>query len=100
MAYYIYCYELDINKDEFRNGYHADHVVTATVGFDLTDKFGMYVEGVAVFPGEKTGDFVAQADIGWTYAPTENLQFDIGANFGMTDSAPDATPFLGVSIRF
>lgn len=93
-------YELDINKDEIGNGYHADHVFTATVGFDLTEKAGMYVEGVAAFPGEKSGDFVAQADIGFTYSPTDNLQFDIGANFGITESAPDVNPFIGVSIRF
>ncbi len=93
-------YEIDLNKDEAGGGYHADHVFTATLAFDLTDKLGMFIEGVAVFPGEKSGDFLAQADIGWTYSPTENLQFDIGANFGITDSAPDANPFLGVSIRF
>jgi hypothetical protein len=93
-------YELDINKNATGNGYHADHVFTATVGFDLTDKLGMYLEAVAVFPGQSEGDFIAQADIGWTYSPTENLQFDIGANFGITDTAPDAAPFLGVSIRF
>ena len=61
---------------------------------------GMYVEGVAVFPGTSAGDFVAQADIGWTYSPNENLQWDIGANFGLNDAAPDFNPFLGVSIRF
>ena len=93
-------YELDINKDELGSGYHADHVFTATVGFDLAEKLGMYIEGVAAFPGKKSGDFVAQADIGWTYSPNENLQWDIGANFGITDSAPDFNPFLGVSIRF
>lgn len=93
-------YELDFLKDEVGNGYHADHVVTATVSFDLTEKLGMYVEGVAVFPGTSTGDFVAQADIGWTYSPNENLQWDIGAKFGLNDAAPNFNPFLGVSIRF
>ncbi len=92
-------YEIDFNNDSV-GAYHADHVVTATVSFDLTEKVGMYVEGVASFPGKSAGEFVGQADIGWTYSPTENLQFDIGANFGITDSAPDATPFVGFSIRF
>ena len=93
-------YEIDILRDAVGSGYHADHIATATIAFDLTEKLGLYVETVAAFPGEKAGDFVAQADIGWTYSPNGNLQFDIGANFGLNDAAPDFNPFLGVSVRF
>ncbi len=93
-------YELDILKDDDGSGYHADHIATATVGFDLTEKLGMYLEVAAEFPGEKVGDFVAVASVGWTFSPTENLQWDLGANFGLNDAAPDFNPFLGVSLRF
>jgi hypothetical protein len=31
---------------------------------------------------------------------TDNLQFDIGCNVGVTKSAPDVQPFLGVSYRY
>jgi hypothetical protein len=42
----------------------------------------------------------AQADVGFTYGLTENVQFDFGCNFGLTKSAPDFQPFAGISIRF
>ena len=42
----------------------------------------------------------AQADIGFTYAVTGDVQFDFGCNFGLTKSAPDFQPFAGFSIRF
>jgi hypothetical protein len=93
-------YEIDILKDSDGSGYHADHVATATVGFDLTEKLGMYLEAAAEFPSKKEGDFAAIASVGWTFSPTENLQWDLGANFGLNNAAPDFDPFLGLSVRF
>jgi hypothetical protein len=43
---------------------------------------------------------VGTVDIGFTYALTENIQFDTGVNIGVTDSASDWNPFLGFSVRF
>ena len=41
-----------------------------------------------------------QLDAGLTYALNENCQLDLGCNFGITRSAPDYQPFVGVSRRF
>jgi hypothetical protein len=38
--------------------------------------------------------------VGWTYAIDDNVQLDWGCNFGVTKSAPDYNPFVGLSFRF
>jgi hypothetical protein len=35
-----------------------------------------------------------------TYAVTDDIQLDAGVNIGVTRSAEDINPFLGVSWRF
>jgi hypothetical protein len=44
--------------------------------------------------------WVGQVDVGFTYGFSENVQFDFGCSLGVTESAPDVQPFLGVGIRF
>ena len=39
-------------------------------------------------------------DTGLTYAVTDNLQLDVGANIGVTDVADDINVFAGMSRRF
>ncbi|HTH45986.1 MAG TPA: hypothetical protein VMB21_00610 [Candidatus Limnocylindria bacterium] len=39
-------------------------------------------------------------DLGLTYGLTDNLQPDAGVNIGVTDSADDLVPFVGLSCRF
>jgi hypothetical protein len=39
-------------------------------------------------------------DLGFTYGIGDNTQLDLGCNFGVTDSAPDYSPFLGLTVRF
>ena len=37
---------------------------------------------------------------GLTYDLTKNVQLDCGCNFGLTESAPDYQPFVGLSVRY
>ena len=41
-----------------------------------------------------------QVDVGWTCALGEDVQLDLGCNFGVTEAAPDFNPFVGLSRRF
>lgn len=91
--------ELDILADDEGGGHHLEWVNSATVSFDFTDKFGAYAELFTVVRGDGA-PWVAQFDAGLTYGLTENLQLDCGCNFGLTRSAPDYQPFVGVSVRF
>jgi hypothetical protein len=58
------------------------------------------VEFFSVVRSAGASDWEGQADVGFTYALDDDTQLDFGCNFGVTDSAPDFNPFLGLSFRF
>jgi hypothetical protein len=89
--------EVDVLADD-DGDHHVEWLNSVTLGVDLTDRIGAYIEFVGVIPAD--GRWVGQLDGGVTFACTENVQLDAGCNFGVTDSAPDFQPFVGLTIRF
>jgi len=81
-------------------GYDTEFVNSITVGRDLSESWGLYVEFFTVTGSAPAFRWQGQADVGATYALNANLQLDWGCNFGVTESAPDFNPFLGISVRF
>jgi hypothetical protein len=81
-------------------GYDAHLVNSVTVGHSLTRRLGMYVELLAASGFQRGSGWLAQLDVGWTYALRDTVQVDCGSNFGLTASAPTARPFAGLSLRF
>lgn len=92
--------EIDILKAEDGHGYEPTFINSATISFELTDKWGMYVEAYAERSAESGADTIVTLDGGFTFAVTENLQLDAGANIGVTDAADDLNVFAGMSQRF
>lgn len=92
--------EVDWLADATGNDRHAEWVNTVTVSHDLTQRLGGYVEFVSVHSEERGARWVAQADAGLTYAISDDIQLDGGCNVGLTESAPDLQPFLGLSLRY
>lgn len=91
--------EIDyVNSDD--GGKEVVLVNSITVGHDLTNSLGAYVEFFSEVPVENSRDWVGSVDVGITYALTDNVQLDAGVNFGVTDAADDLNPFLGISVRF
>lgn len=91
--------EIDyVNSDD--GGKEVVLVNSITVGHDLTDAVGVYVEFFSEIPVENSRDWVGFTSVGFTYALTDNVQLDTGINFGVTDAADDLNPFLGISVRF
>lgn len=76
--------------------YEADFVNSITFSHDI----GGYVEFFSVVSSASNSDWQRQADAGFTYAINDNTVFDFGCNFGVTESAPDYNPFVGISCRF
>jgi hypothetical protein len=70
------------------------------VGHDLIGKLGGYVEFFSVVSSESGNPWVGVLGLGLAYAVTDDLQLDGGVNLGLTRSAEDINPFLGVSWRF
>ncbi len=88
--------ELDVIGQDDGSGYRASLVDSATLGFALTERLGMYAE---VFT-ERGHDWVVTGDIGVIYALSDHVQLDAGANIGVTRAADDLAVFVGVSRRF
>ena len=92
--------EFDFNRNEADSGGHTAFVNTVTFGHDIAGKLGGYVEFFSEVSTERDADWVGTVDLGLTYGLTENIQLDAGINIGVTRSADDFNPFVGLSVRF
>ena len=91
--------EVDFVSDG-AGGHDTEWVNSITFSHDIAGKLGGYVEFFSVAGNAPGFDWQGQADIGFTYGLSDDVQFDFGCNFGITKSAPDFQPFAGISIRF
>lgn len=91
--------ELDFVSDG-TGGRDTEWINTITFAHDLTSRLGGYLEFVAVTGDAPGFKWQGQFDAGLTYALNEDTQLDLGCNFGLTASAPDYQPFVGLSRRF
>jgi len=92
--------EVDFARDAVGSGYHAEFINTITFGHEIVDKLAGYVEFFSLVRAETGSDWVGTVDIGFTYALSDDIQLDGGVNIGITRSADDINPFLGISWRF
>ena len=92
--------EVDFLRDSVGSGRHVDFVNTITLGHDIIGKLAGYVEFFSALSTESAAPWLATANAGLTYGLTQNIQLDAGVNFGVTRSAPDLNPFIGLSWRF
>lgn len=92
--------QFDFIEDGSEGGYHPEFVNTITFGHDLIGHLGGYVEFFSLVSTESGSDWIGTADAGLTYGLTDDIQLDAGINIGITRSADDFNPFVGVSWRF
>lgn len=92
--------EVDFVEDSDTDGYHAEWVNSITFSRDLTERLGAYVEFFSVVSSEPSAPWIGTLDVGATFAVSENVQLDAGVNFGLTRSADDVSPFIGLTVRF
>jgi hypothetical protein len=92
--------EFDFLRNEADSGYHTAFVNTITLGHDICGKLGGYVEFFSEVSTERGARWVGTLDLGLTYGLTDNIQLDAGINIGVTKSADDLNPFIGLSWRF
>jgi hypothetical protein len=91
--------EVDFVSDG-TGGCESEWVNSITISHEFTERLGGYVEVFSVSGTASDFQWKAQIDVGLTYLVTSDIQFDLGCNFGATDSAPDYNPFVGLSVRF
>ncbi|MCC7253812.1 transporter [Hyphomicrobium sp.] len=92
--------QVDILKSKSGSGYEPTFIGSAALGFELTERWGMYVEAFVERGTEGGAETVVTLDGGFTYAVTDHLQLDVGTNVGVTEAADDVTVFAGMSQRF
>ena len=91
--------ELDVVPDTTSNGYDLQFLHSATLGFAVTDQFGVYTELVGIAGGGGT-EYQALFNSGITLSMTDNLMFDAGVRIGLNRAAPEFGIFTGMSVRF
>lgn len=87
-------------RNENGAGYHGDFVNSITFDHRLFRALSGYVEFFSDISGQAHAGWIGTVDAGLELAVADNLQFDCGCNFGVTDAADQYNPFAGVSIRF
>jgi len=92
--------QFDAVRDEDGGGHHAEFINSITLGHDIVGKLGGYVEFFSAVSAERGSRWIGTVDLGLTYGVTDNIQLDAGVNIGVTKSADDVNPFLGLSWRF
>lgn len=92
--------EVDIVADDTGDDHTVDLIHTITFGHDIVGPLAGYIEFFSQVSAEGHYDWIGTVDLGLTYAVTANVQLDAGVNIGVTDSAEDINPFLGLSWRY
>ena len=91
--------EVDWVEDE-GNGLDTQWFNTLTLGHAIVGNLAGYTEWAARMHLDSGQPWEGQWNVGLTYAISSEIQLDGGCNFGITSSAPDTNPFLGLSMRF
>jgi hypothetical protein len=78
----------------------AQFVNTVTVGHSIIGSLAGYLEFYSAVSTRADIEWIGTVDLGLTYQFTDDFRLDGGLNIGVTESAPDLNPFLGLSVRF
>jgi len=93
--------EVDVLRNQSRDGYHADIINVVGIGraFDGGVTLGAEAwESSELDPAGATQQYSLDFDAAWQ--PDSNLQLDGGVNVGLNRATPDVQIYAGVSRRF
>lgn len=91
--------EVDVARGD-RGGHNPEFINSITFGRNIVGDLDGYVEFFSSVSTEEDSEWVGTFDMGLTYGLTDDIQLDAGVNIGVTRSADDWNPFLGLSWRF
>lgn len=81
------------------SGHHFALVNSLTLGAALSRRFSGYVEFWAWLDPDEADAWQGTFDFGLNFLVNDHLKLDAGLNVGVTETAPDWNPFLGLSWR-
>jgi hypothetical protein len=79
-------------------GHFVQHTVSASAGFELSDRLTPYVEGFAISRDEPEGGVITSIDGGVIYRITRRMAVDGGVLVGLSVDAPSYSVFGGFSV--
>ncbi|WP_390902424.1 transporter [Sphingomonas bisphenolicum] len=93
--------EIDAAVDEDRSGRHFAYGSVAGLGFSLSDSVSGAIEAQVTRDDDPAGHATeALGGLSFAWQPSDDMQFDIGANIGLNADSPDSEVYLGVVRRF
>jgi hypothetical protein len=92
--------QLDAVYDGGRHSYHSEFFNTITFSHKIAGELDGYAEFAARVDTHNGSAWAGQVDCGMNYSFTKNVKLDWGVNIGVTRSADDVNPFVGLSVRF
>lgn len=92
--------EVDWRQNSNSSAYHAESINTITVAHRIVGELEGYLEFYSNVSGERDAEWIGTFDFGATYKFTPNIQLDAGVNIGVTESADDVNPFVGLTLRY
>jgi hypothetical protein len=92
--------ELDYRQNSGSSAYHAESITTITIAHRIVGTLEAYIEFFSNVSGERDMEWIGTFDFGATYKFTPNVQLDAGVNIGLTESADDLNPFVGLTVRY
>jgi hypothetical protein len=93
--------EIDWVADGDGEGHHAAMAQVASLGWAATDKLSLSAEIWGAWDWDPAGTTrQASADASVAYLLSNDVQLDVGANFGLNRATPDAELYGGFSVLF
>ncbi|HUS36291.1 MAG TPA: transporter [Verrucomicrobiae bacterium] len=92
--------QFDWVQDSGSKDYHPEFVNTITVSHKIVGDLDGFVEFFSLVSTESGAPWVGTLDLGLTYSITDDWVVDGGVYIGVTKSAPDVAPFIGMSFRY
>lgn len=90
----------DVIRDEGEDGYHPEFMNSISFGAQLFAKAFGYMEFFSLVSTERDAKCLSTFNTGFIYSLSANLQLNAGVNLGLTRSADDWNPFVGMAWRF
>ena len=91
---------VSINHDAAGNGYHAEIANSVSIGHAVIGKLSYHVEFFSSVSTEQNSDWIGTFDTWFTYQANKNLCLDAGVYIGVTQSADDWHPWVGMTWRY
>lgn len=93
--------QIDAAVDGDRDGRHIAYGSVAGLGFSLSDSVSGAIEAQVTRDEDPAGHGTeALGGLSFAWQPSDDMQFDIGANIGLNADSPDSQVYLGVVRRF